>query len=159
MPPRIRAARPGRRLAAEDFKLVGPRKDIVRLRGSLLDSSYEPTIDGATAVTLVVFDPNRNLLRSRLIRTLPRLTLDGDTYQLCHVAYENRKLTLTFEPVGVAAMRTVDDPKTANRATVTRAGFVGGMVRETERKRHVRIRYRCPEEGVRQPIARTAGGD
>lgn len=153
MPPRTHMG-PGRRLAAADFRLVGPAGDIARLRECLIDSGKEEADDGVPTLMLEVFDPSRKLLNSKLLATSPTLVHDGVTWQLQKVDKQGRRLRLIFEPAIGAVLRLFDEPKRWNRANVTRAQVVEQVLQEAEQANGIRIPFVCPERDVIQPIAK-----
>lgn len=148
-----------RGLLAGDVKIVsrgGNGRDRARLQAALLDAVRDGTLEGTTTFTVQVLDRGGSLLRSELIRRRPLITVDDIGYRFAAVAYNMRQLTLTFEPDDVTILRNYDEPLKANRATTTRAQFVGMMMREPK---HAHIRFRCPVMNERPPIAKASDGD
>ena len=121
-----------------------------KLQNAITDSSLETTLDGATTLTLTVSDWHQGLLHSSVIQGAALLTFDGETFVLSKLARQGSTMTLTFEDQAVNLLRRYSKPKTADRASVTRAQFVRSLVVEV---REARIPFRCPEINVRQPIA------
>jgi hypothetical protein len=117
----------------------------------------ERTIEGASTVTLTLYDPDRALLRGRLLNRPGPIDMKLDRFWFRHVrtSKQGDELTLTFEDREVAWLRGYTKPKRAFRDKITRAQFVKGFLDEvTEGK----IPFFIPELNVRQPIDGNAGG-
>jgi hypothetical protein len=153
MAPKVKlaTAQAPKSLNLPDLVLVGDRGVRANLRAATTEAVHEQTIEGASTVTITVRDPERGLLRSNLVKTKSRLTLDRVQYLLVKVERDGGRVTLTFEETAVNVLRDYDKPRKANRANTTRAQFVQTLVREP--KTHA-IPFRCPELKVKQAIAR-----
>jgi hypothetical protein len=146
---RSRAAS-GNVLTLDALTIHGDRGVKVSLNPATTSVVHEETLEGASTVTIIVRDPGHGLLRSNIVKTKSTLDLDQVQYRLVKVARAGNQLTLTFEETAVNVLREHDDPKKANRDTMTRAQFVESLVREP---RDYVIPFRCPELKVQQPIA------
>lgn len=144
------AQTPARPLELQDLRLQGDTKVAVALNRAMTSATQETTMEGASTIVLTVRDPARGLLRSSLVKNRSTIVLDRVQYRLVRVARDGNQLTLTFEETAVNVLREFDDPRKANRDTVTRAQFVETLVREP--KEFV-IPFRCPELKEKQAIA------
>jgi hypothetical protein len=115
--------------------------DALRLNGAALNAriasmvtaaDLERTIDGASTLTLTVFDPDRRLLRSGIFGDVIDVELDGLWFRLVKVSKAGDTLTLTFEDRIVSMLRDRDSYRKARRGTVTRAEFALSLVREIQ---------------------------
>lgn len=110
----------------------------------------EETMDGASTLTIVVFDPQRVVLNSPLAATKSVVTFDRVDYTLVGVEITDANLSLTFEETGVNVLRGLSGPVKANRYNTTRAQFIRSLVRQPK---HYTIPFQAPEVNVKQPIA------
>jgi hypothetical protein len=140
----------GNVLTLDDLTIHGDLGVKVSLNAATTQVVHEATLEGASTVTITVRDPTRGLLRSNIVKTKSTLTLDRVQFRLVKVARRGGELTLTFEETAVNVLREHDDPKKANRDTMTRAQFVQSLVSEP---RDFQIPFMCPELKVQQPIA------
>lgn len=144
------AAQPARPLELQDLRLQGDTKVVAALNRAMTSATQETTMEGASTIVITVRDPARGLLRSSLVKNRSTIVLDRVQYRLVRVARDGNQLTLTFEETAVNVLREFDEPRKANRDTVTRAQFVETLVREP--KEYV-IPFRCPELKEKQAIA------
>lgn len=135
--------------------LSGPKQKGKRLsaqvRGAITDGSIEQTMDGASTLTLVIYDWAEGLLHSQLILGAVTVNFDGLDFTLSKVARQDQSMTLTFEETAVNLLRQYKSPKKADRANTTRAQFVRSMVQEVKQ---ARIPFVCPEVNTKQPIGK-----
>lgn len=116
--------------------LVSGKKIDGELAVAITSAHLEFNITAATTLTMEVVDSHRKLIRSgRFVRGLliqiPRSDGTGyDSFALAAVSKSGDVLTLTFEDEVIYRLRQVYGLKKANRGSVTRAGFVYGLVRE-----------------------------
>lgn len=125
----------------------------VNIVGSLTDASIERTMDGASTVTLTVYDPERKLINSDLVDDRALITVDGLSFMRAAVSKAGTDLTFTFEDREVAILRRNRKPRKANRSQVTRAEFALSMVREVK---NPVIKFFCPELHKVVPIAKSS---
>ena len=144
------AATPARPLELQDLRLQGDTKVVAALNRAMTSATQETTMEGASTIVITVRDPARGLLRSSLVKNRSTIVLDRVQYRLVRVARDGNQLTLTFEETAVNVLREFDEPRKANRDTVTRAQFAETLVREP--KEYV-IPFRCPELKEKQAIA------
>ena len=135
--------------------LSGPKQKgkplSAQVRGSITDASLEQTIEGASTLTLVIFDWAEGLLHSQLIKGAVTVKFDNLDFTLTKIARQDEKMTLTFEETAVNLLRQYKSAKKADRANTTRAQFIRSMVREVK---EAHIPFHCPEVNVKQPIAK-----
>lgn len=96
----------------------------------LRDATLERTIDGASTVTLEVYDNDRTLLKSGIFSSRTTVTVDGFTFELVQVRKSGNNLSLTFEDLPIAALRRRDTPLKVSAGTVTHVDFAERMVKE-----------------------------
>jgi len=109
-----------------------------KLAASILPaSSIDRTIEGASTVTLVVDDPDRRLVQSKIVESRASMLVPCDltptgvlAFSLAHVSKAGNQFTCIFEDQDVALLRGHKGPLKAARGRVTRAMFIERMVRE-----------------------------
>jgi hypothetical protein len=134
----------------------------VSIAEAITGGEIERTMDGASTLSLTLFDPHRALLRNPDLSRAIDMAFGGYWWRLVKVAKSGDNLTLTFEDRDVAYLRAHNTARKANRNTITRAQFVQAMVREVghrdpKRSRNrpaaqKRITFVCPELKRVQPI-------
>lgn len=112
--------------------------------------TLEQTMDGASTLKLVIFDPNRRVLLSKLAATASMVVFDQVSYTLVGVEVQDINLTFTFEETAVNVLRGQKGPLKANRYNTTRAQFIRALVRQPK---NYQIPFESPEVNVKQPIA------
>ena len=120
------------------------------LQAAISTLSLEETMDGASTLTIVVFDPQRILLNSPLAATKSIVTFDRVDYTLVGVEIQDADLSLTFEETAVNVLRQQKGPVKANRYNTTRAQFIRSLVRQPKQ---YTIPFEAPEVNIKQPIA------
>lgn len=152
----------------EGLLLDGERLD-ARVEENLISGEHVRSMDGTSTLTLVIHDPERELLESGVL-TRPRkgprprtflsswqrlgkvkTTLGGDPYRLAGVRKDGDRLTLTLEHEITALLRQQHKPLVRSRQSYTRAQFVRELV---GRVRERRIAHFIFAAEVPQPIAR-----
>lgn len=135
--------------------LSGPKQKGKRLsaqvRGAITDGGIEQTIEGASTLTLTIYDWAEGLLHSQLILGAVTVTFDGLDFTLTKIARADDKMTLTFEETAVNLLRQYKSAKKADRANTTRAQFVRSMVQEVTQ---AHIPFVCPEVNTKQPVGK-----
>jgi hypothetical protein len=136
-----------------DLYLALNHKDI-NIAEAITDITVERTIEGASTVTVEVFDRDRALLRSGRLSARNDTEIDGLYFRLVSVRKTGDTLELTFEDREIALLRTyakpiIQSPKTS-RGKITRAQFVLRLIKEVK---EVKIPYVIPELNVVEPIA------
>lgn len=169
-------------LQSEELRIDGQSID-PNISGSITSATLQRRIDGATRLSLSVFDPNMDLLRSGAL-TRPgkpskgqkqfeeaawdrfsamRLTLDGVSFLLAggQFTYEpgTRQTSLTFEDELSERMRRQTKAVKVSRGQDTRAEFMRTLVRKTLAgadvpfTRSIGDRFYSPQAGQREQIA------
>lgn len=150
-------------LAAENVQLDSFLLDAAarsKLQVSLVESItsgyVERTIEGASLISVTINDGTREILRSGMFGTtdnkkLPAIDVkvEGLWFRLSEFNKNGSELELVFEDRIVAYLRSHDKPIASSRGSMTRAQFIGKMVREVKKQN---IRYYCPELHRKQPI-------
>lgn len=130
------------------------RRDIA---GVISDASIQTTIDGASTVTLTVFDPDRAILNSGVLSKenfdLDPVDIRLNTlwFRLTQCRKKGHNLNLVFEDRDVWRLRQKNKPRSVSRGKATRAQFIESLVREIQ---DPAIEFYCPEKDIRQPIKR-----
>lgn len=136
-------------LAVGNLKLNGKNLS-VRLGELVTSLVLEQTMDGASTLTVGIFDPDRHVLRSAIFATAATMAFDRVMYTLVGRELTDANLTLVFEETAVNVLRGERGPVKANRYNTTRAQFIRSLVRQPKQ---YEIPFSCPEVNVRQPIA------
>jgi hypothetical protein len=139
----------------EDIRLRG-QKLVAVIGDAIAEATLVRKIVGASELTLTILDPNRRLLRSKLLREAHEITLDGLHWKLVKVSAEGRNepLVLTYEPRVVYDLKKLKGPHKAFRDKMTRAEFAKARAFEAR----PRPRFVSPELHVVQDIASAADG-
>ena len=144
------ARAPSDDLAIGNLKLMGKSLSL-HVSELITAVTLEETMDGASTLTLGVFDPDRHILRSSLIATAGTTVMfDQVSYTLVGRELTDANLTLVFEETAVNVLRGERGPVKANRYNTTRAQFIRSLVRQPKQ---YEIPFHSPEVNVRQPIA------
>jgi hypothetical protein len=115
----------------------------------LTDAQLDRTIEGASTVTLNVYDSQKKLLTSGILASQVNIDVDMFKFSLVQVEKQGYNLNLTFEDWLVNQLRKKDKPIKAKRSQVTRAEFAQRLVKEIPGAKFV-----CPELHKKQPIAK-----
>ena len=142
----------GKDLDLSDLYLALNHKDI-NIGEAVTDVTVERTIEGASTVTVEIFDRDRVLLRSGRLSSRNDIEIDGLYFRLSAVRKTGDILELTFEDREIALLRTYAKPikqstKTA-RGPITRAQFILRMIKEVKEEK---IRWVIPELNKPQAI-------
>lgn len=106
------------------------------------------TIDGASSISLEIFDPERTFLRNSLLAKKWEAEIDGLGFRYVGLAKSGQNLTLTLEDEWVARLKEHFGPKEVLRKNSTRAQFIKRLVEEA----CPGLDFYCPQLKVRQPI-------
>jgi len=140
----------------------------VSIADAITGGEVERTMEGASTLTLTLFDPHRALLRNPDLARAIDMQWGGYWWRLVKVSKSGDNLTLTFEDRDVAYLRKHTKPRKASRDSVTRAEFIRQLVREVGQRKVVPgrsknrpvaqkpIRFVCPELHTKQPVADAA---
>jgi hypothetical protein len=150
-------------------------------QNAIKDGEIIENMEGATAVSFIIEDPQRNLLHRGLLDKWVNLNarlnhvsrdkhrhlhvvatpewrdihgrLDGRDLALAGVTKSGNEFSLTMENRAVNELRKYRSHKTWNRATFTRAQAIKSMVEEVK---GYKIPFYCPELDKKQPITSVA---
>jgi hypothetical protein len=117
-------------LDVEAFKLQMKSKLSVDVRDRILSCTLEPSVEGATTVTVEIEDSDHSLLRSGRLASRVDVNIEGLWFRLIGVQLNTASITLTFEDREIAVLRTYDKKRIASRTKMTRAEFIRVLVRE-----------------------------
>lgn len=116
-----------------DIKMrADERPLLVVLGGAVLDAKITRTIAGASNMQITVFDPERKLLRNKLLKEKWTITVDGLQFRYKGKVKNGPELTLNFIEENAARMMEVFGARKAYRDQSTRAEFVLSEVREVK---------------------------
>jgi hypothetical protein len=131
----------------------------VNLAEAMTDATIERTVEGASTITLHIFDRDRRLLRSGKLAARTDINIDGLWFRLVSVNKQGDNLQLTFEDREIAILRTYHTHLKAggkiggidigDRSNITRAQFILRLIREVK---EFRIPWVIPELEVIQPL-------
>lgn len=135
----------------EDIRIKG-EKFIAIIGEAVAEATLTRTINGASTLVLVVFDPSpkRRFLNSPLLEEAHELILDGLRWKLVKVSNRglNEPIELTYEPLIVYLLKQLKGPHKAFRDQMTRAEFCQARAYEAR----PRPRFIAPELHVVQDI-------
>lgn len=133
----------------DDFVLDGRPMD-ADVRDGVDDIAINRSIGGASTLTVMLGDPQLELLNSEVLNKAVDVWLDDLAFRLADVDLEDDDegpgLSLVFEARAVARLRMFDEPMAASRADKTRAEFIKAMCDEAD------VPFVCPQLHKRQPI-------
>jgi hypothetical protein len=153
-----------RQLELSQMHMLGSDIDIYRnelnlvLNGKLLgnisdavtDASVSRTIDGASTLTISIFDRDLLLLRSGRLNQKLDLKLDGIWWRFRGFSLTGYDMELKFEEREIAILRTYSDIiPPISRGDITRAEFVLKMLSDVK---EFKIPYYIPELHKNQPV-------
>lgn len=126
----------GRSLALEVGQGITPTPTLTR------------TIDGASSISLEVFDPDRTFLRNSLLSKKWEAEIDGLGFRYVGLSKSGQTLTLTLEDEWVARLKEHFGPVKVLRKHSTRAEFIKRLVEEA----CPGLDFYCPQLHRKQPI-------
>lgn len=98
----------------------------------LRDALIERTIEGASTLTIDVYDDSRTLLKSGIFSERTRVRVDQYTFELVQIRKSGSDLSLVFEDLPVAALRRRTTPLKVSPNTLTHVEFAERLVLEEE---------------------------
>lgn len=106
------------------------REEHVRanLRDLLQSVELNRTIEGASTLTVGLLDPNRKLIRSRLVNERSTVNVDGLLFEYVGYSKGDDRLTLNFEDAAVADLRGERGPLSVKPRSTTRTKFAKRLV-------------------------------
>lgn len=110
------------------------------------------TIDGASSVSIGVFDPEGTFLRNSLLTRRWDAELDGLAFRYSGLAKDEQRLTLTLEDAWVAMLKEMRGPVKVLRKNSTRAEFIKRLVEAA----CPGLEFFCPQLHRKQPIGTKA---
>lgn len=133
----------------------------IELDGSSIDANIlaivtaadiERTIEGASTLTIAVWDRERVLIESKIFAQKTVLTkINGNLFELVKVEKSGAQLTLTFEDYIVALLRKHKRFIKTSRSKATRAEFILRIIREVKA---YKIHTFIPELHAKQKITK-----
>lgn len=125
----------------------------VDLSSRIIDATVNPTIEGATTLTVDIEDSDHSVLRSGRLAARLDVELEGLWWRLVGTDIsDDNQLTLTFENREVSILRLYNKTRIASRTKMTRAEFIRVLVREPH---EFKIPYVIPELLDVQPVEAT----
>lgn len=144
----------------ESVWIGGTKKFSADLIHAVTEAKVEYSMDAASTLTLAIFDPKRELLKSGELqpglraRIVMQQTTKYDVFALTSIGKSGDTITLTFEDEVVYRLRQKRGLKKASRSKVTRAMFIKSLVDELRPA----VRFFSPELKQKQPIYTGATG-
>jgi hypothetical protein len=116
----------------DDLKLFG--KGIKAVIGdSIEDVVLERTIEGASTVTITIYDPFRELINSELVKQQFDVELDGLHFRFVQLKKQGKSVDLVFEEREISVLRKKKGARKIKRGKMTRAEFARMLVREVKK--------------------------
>lgn len=131
-----------------DRLILNGKKFTAELHNAVQDVRLLQTIEGASTLTISVFDDKMEFLNSPILHANATLEIDEYKFALIQVSYSGMVTTLTFEDYEVNTLRKFKKPRKFSRSKYTRAQAARAMVKEAKS-----VEFFSPEINVRQPIA------
>lgn len=125
-------------------------KSGLNIGGGVLDATLTRSIEQASTIEFTVFDPDHNLLNSRLVTEKIKCNVGPYSFKLCAVEKSDDNIILTFEDEAVSLLRDHAVPRKAARNKVTRAQFAQMLVKEVPK-----LSLFSTELKVHQPVEKT----
>lgn len=127
---------------------------IPNIADRIVSAQANLTIEGASNISIVVNDYDRELLHSDRLGNYLDVQIDGLWFRMTQVEKNGDDLTLVFQQREVEILRTYHSWKIAQRGQMTRAEFVFSLVREVK---EFTIPVVIPELHKIQPVERYSG--
>lgn len=121
----------------------------VELGGAIIGAELERTIEGASTVSLQVYDPEGKILTAAVLRSRFNCRIAGLWFNLVSVSKQGFNVSLVFEDREVSWLRELKGPKKAYRDLITRAEFFLMLLGDVKKGK---IEFYCPELHKTQPI-------
>jgi hypothetical protein len=116
-----------------DIKLVADNRPLlVVIGGTVLDARITRTIAGASNIQITVHDPERKLLRNKILEEKWSVDIDGLKFRYKGKSKAGPDITLKFIEENAARLQEVMGTRKAYRDQVTRAEFILSEVREAK---------------------------
>ena len=103
------------------------QSDVVQI---LQDASISRSIDGASTLTLALYDDNSTLLKSGLFSHKVIANIDEFRFELVQIRKSGFSLNITFEDLPVAALRRHTLPLKVAPNTTTHIDFAERLVKK-----------------------------
>jgi len=131
------------------------RRRRANLRRHVTDAVFEDSIDKTPTFTLVVHDPEWELLDSGALQRIIDLNpgnIPRRWYRLTSIDVNDDDITLTFSTRNAVYLTYQRKPKKARRKRMTRAEFIKSLLRSVKQ---TRIKMWCPQLHDKQKIGKT----
>lgn len=144
-----------------DAVMVADKRPILAvIGGAVTEATITRTIMGASNIQIVVHDPERKLLRKKLLEEKWTMEVDGLKFRYKGTTKDGPDLTMNFIEENAARLQEVKGARKAYRDQVTRAEFVLSQVREAPgSKIPVRIFELHKDQPIRKEKDRQAKKD
>lgn len=126
-----------------------PDLDVTKI---LLDGEIERTMEGASTISLTLWDSGSTILNSGALERAVDIQVDNMIYRLVAVNKRVNELELTFQDRIISYIQTHKKARSASRNKMTRLEFCLWLVRAVKKER---IPVVVPELHKKQPIAGT----
>lgn len=124
----------------------------VELGGGIVGAELSRTIEGASTLTLTVYDPKQKILQAAIMRRRFNCRIGPHLwFTLVGVKKQGKTVVLTFEDREVSWLRELKGPKKAYRDQVTRAEFFLMLLKDVKKGKG-KIEFYCPQLHKKQDI-------
>lgn len=123
-------------------------KNGLNIGGGVTDATITRSIEQASTIDFTIFDPQHDLLNSRLVTQKIKCNVGPYAFKLAAVEKSDDNIILTFEDEAISLLRDHATPKKAARSKLTRAQF-GKLLVDEEPK----LTFYTTELKNRQPVA------
>lgn len=96
----------------------------------VVSADMNETIEGASTFSMTLHDTDYKVLHSPLVMSRAVVSAEDWAFELAKVSKSGRQLKLTFEDLGVAALRRRDDPRLVEAGKMTHVDFARMLVAE-----------------------------
>ncbi|MCA1781993.1 MAG: C40 family peptidase [Dermatophilaceae bacterium] len=93
-------------------------------------AELERNIDGSSTLEIKLHDSTREIIRSPLFKSSVIAKIDDRAYSLVKVRKSQDDVSLTFEDLAIASLRSHDEPLKVAPGTTTHVAFVRRLVKE-----------------------------
>ncbi|NAZ73848.1 peptidoglycan DD-metalloendopeptidase family protein [Kineococcus sp. T13] len=104
----------------DGMTLIADGGQVADIGRNVESASVTRTTDGASTLSLRIFDPERTLLKSGMLSKRITAQVDDHSFELAGVDKDGDSLTLTMEDLLVAEMRRHNEPRKFAAGSVTR---------------------------------------
>lgn len=133
--------------------VINGREARAVLGDDIVEADLERSIEGASTITVKLYDPEAEIINSRVCNQRSVAEIDHLNFELVSIAPdEDDILTLVFEDEIAAILRRMYGYMKVFRSKCTRAEFIHMLIREANRKVKAGIGWRAMEEHAKRAV-------